>query len=635
MIEFFRNSASSWVTKVILGVIIFSFVGFGLSGVFQSSSKANAVATVGGVDITKQQFYRELQRTLDAVQKETGKKLTLQDLYQAGLVHKILDNTITTALITQEVERLKITTPDDVVMDVIQKDPVFWEDGKFSRKKFDQILAANRLTETYYINDKRQRLAKMQLLTAISAGGYVPDTLLNAFFSTAFEKRTVSIVVPKVKVDPAKVSEGEIKKFYEEAKDKLRTPEYRSFKVLVLDPATLGRHTKITDAELKAAYEEHKESFYDKDRRDVLMIRVQDQKEASNVKLIINEGKVGTLVDAIPLKNVTSDDMPDGNLADVAFKLPVGGVSEMVHIPSMNQSYVIYVQKIIPGRLKSFNEVKEEVLEGLRQEKSMDEMANLSRSVEDKVAANLSFDQLAKEHNLKLISIQGVNAKGLLKNGKKASAGLSSDILKIAFETPVNRESPMVEIEGAPLFMVHVDAIEASAIPPLETVRDQVKKLLTQRVETETSIAKIQEIVDALKTGKKLSEVSKVIPASIHTFTIDPSDPKTSSKLDKQSVARLFSLAEGKNITISFEGQFSLGQVIKIKPANNTKGEKGRCDMVKKILTLSTNEEIIQQYVTSLREKHGVKIYEESISSLIAMGGASAAKPLPTMPDGI
>ena len=635
MIEFFRKSAASWVTKIILGLIIFSFGFWGLSSAFQSTGKAHVVATVGDIDITKQQFYGELQRALGAVQKETGQKLTLQDLYRAGLVHKMLEHSITTALIAQEVLRLRITTPDDVVMDVIQKDPMFLEDGKFSRKKFDQILAANRITETYYVNDIRERLAKMQLLTAVSAAGHVPNTLLNAFFSTAFEKRTVSIVVPKVKVDPAKLNEAEIQKFYDGAKDKFRTPEYRSFKVLVLDPSTLGKHTKITDSELKAAYEEHKENFYDKDRRDVLMIRVQDQKEASSIKAIIKQGKVSALADTIPLKNAARGDMIDDDVADVAFKLPVGGVSDMIHVASMNHNYVIHVQKIIPGGLKPFDEVKSQVLEDLRQEKSMDEMANLSRAVEDKVAANVSFEQLAKEHNLNLISVQGVNTKGLLKDGQKASAALSSDILKIAFETQVNMASPMVEIEEAPLFMVRVDAIEASAIPPLESIRDQVKKLLTQRVEMETSIAKSHEIMEALKAGKKLSEISKAVPAVIHTFTIDPSDPKTSKKLDKKSLALLFSVTEGNNVTIPFEGQFALGQVVKITPAT-TKGEKGRFDMVQKILTVSTNEEIIHQYFMALREKHGVKIYEESISSLIALGEAGAKQPVPIdIPDSI
>jgi peptidyl-prolyl cis-trans isomerase D len=633
MLEFFR----SWATKGILGVIIFSFGFWGLSGVFQSSSKSHVVATVGDVDITKQAFYKELQRALDTVQKETGRKLTLQDLYQAGLVHKMLDHSINAALIAQEIERLKITTSDDVVMDVIQKDPMFLEDGKFSRKKFDQLLAANHLTSAYYINNIRQKLAKLQLYVAVSAAGYVPNTLLNAFFSTAFEKRTVSIIVPKVKVDPAKVNEAEVQKFYEGAKDKFRTPEYRSFKVLMLDTANLGKHTKVTDAELKAAYEQQKESCFDKERRDVLMIRVPDQKEASNIKSIIKQGKVGTLADNIPLKNVTSDDMLDldDDMAKVAFKLPVGGVSDMIHIASMNQNFVIHVQKITPGRLKTFNEVKSQVLEELRQQKSMDEMANLSRAVEDKVAAKVSFEQLAKEHNLKIVSVQGVNAKGLLKNGQKAATGLSSDILKTAFETRVNMESPMVEMEDAPLFVVHVDAIEASSVPPLQSIRDQVKKLLTQRVEMETSIAKTHEIIEALKAGKKLPEISKAMPAVIHTFTIDPSDPKTSSKLDKQAVAHLFSVAEGTNITIAFEGQFALGQVVSIKPAS-TKGEKGRFDMVKKILTVSMNEEVTQQYFTALREKHGVKIYNESIASLIALGAADAAQPVPVeMPDGI
>ena len=81
--------------------------------------------------------------------------------------------------------------------------------------------------------------------------------------------------------------------------------------------------------------------------------------------------------------------------------------------------------------------------------------------------------------------------------------------------------------------------------------------------------------------------------------------------------------------------QFALGQVVKITPAT-TKGEKGRFDMVQKILTVSTNEEIIHQYFMALREKHGVKIYEESISSLIDLGEAGAKQPVPLdIPDSI
>lgn len=635
MLDLFRKQASSWGMKAILGLIIFSFVFFGLSGIFQSGSKSHAVATVGGVDISKQAFYKELQKALDSIQKETGKKISLQDLYQAGIVHQLLERNIEALLLAQEVERLKLTTPDDVVLDVVRKNPMFAEDGKFSRQKFDRVLAANRITEQYFVKDMRERLTKVQLLAAISSGGYAPSTLLNSFFSTAYEKRTISIIVPKIAVDPAKINDAEIAKFYESAKDKFRTPEYRSFKVLILDPAELVKHVKVTDADLKAAYEQQKESFYDEDRRDVLMIRVRDRQEAASVKTLIKQGKVSTLVDSIPLKNATRGDMPEDALADIAFKLPAGGVSEMVHVEAMNQDFVLYVEKIIPGGLKPFSKVKGQVLEDLRQQKSMDEMATLTRTIEDKISANVNFAQLAKEHHLKLVSVQGVNASGLLKNGKKASEGLSPDILKTAFETQANMESPIVEIEDAPFFVVHVDAVEPSTVPPLTHVRDQVKQMLVRKVTLETSEAKTHEIVGALGKGKTLTEISKTIPSVVHTFTVDPSDPKASTKLDKHSLVRLFSLAQGSHITIPFENQLALGQVVKIMPAS-TKDQGGRFDKVAELLTASNNQEIIHQYMKALREKHGVKIYAESIESLITLGeAAAAAAPAPIDMDGM
>ena len=632
MLEFFRTKASSWITKIILGLIILSFCYYGLSGLFQSSGRSHAVATVGNINISKQEFFKELQKTLQAVQKETGKKLSLRDLYQTGIVHQLLERNIDALLIAQEIERLKITTPDDMVMDVIQKDPMFSENGKFSRKKFDLILAANHMKEAYFVNSMRQKLAKVQLLTAISQAGYTPNTLIDAFFSTILEKRTVSVLVPVIKVDSAKINDAEIEKLYNETKHKFRTPEYRSFKVLIVDPALVAKNLHITDAELKAAYEQQKETFYDEDRRDVLMIRVQDTKEAATVKDLIKQGKVNTLVDAIPLKGATRGSFPDEHVADIAFKLPLFGTSSMVHIAAMHQNFVLYVQNSIPGSVKPFSQVKSQVREELKRQKSMDDMENLTRAIEDKLAANVSFGQLAQEHHLKLLDVRGVNNKGIHKNGTKPQEGLNEDILKTAFETKAKMDSAIVEVEDMPLFVVHVDAVEPSITPPLTSIKPQIQQLLTRKLAMEASEAQTKKIMTALGSGKTLVEISKTMPSAVHTFTINPSDPKTIQALDKRSLLGLFSLAQGSYIPIVFANQLALGQVIKIMPANKHT-QKAQFDSVNEFLTTSNNQDIIQQYMKSLRKQHSVEIYTESIESLISLGESALPAPAQEMPE--
>src|SRR2546421_10116837 len=75
MMESLRNAAKNWVAKILLGLLAISCGVWGIQDVFRGY-QAGALAPVGGVDISGNEFDRALNRQLQLYAKQTGQNLT-------------------------------------------------------------------------------------------------------------------------------------------------------------------------------------------------------------------------------------------------------------------------------------------------------------------------------------------------------------------------------------------------------------------------------------------------------------------------------------------------------------------------------------------------------------------------------
>ena len=75
MLDQLRNSAKSWVAKVLLGLLAASFVVWGVADVF-SFRAGSALATVGNQEITAQDFTEAYRNWLQNYRRQTGQTMT-------------------------------------------------------------------------------------------------------------------------------------------------------------------------------------------------------------------------------------------------------------------------------------------------------------------------------------------------------------------------------------------------------------------------------------------------------------------------------------------------------------------------------------------------------------------------------
>lgn len=144
MLDALRRHASSWVIKVVLGLIILSFaLFFGYNQIESQRIEAERlIALVGDHPVTRQEFdarYEdEYQRVQESLKGEVGADL-----------EGLLRQTILQRLIAQEVASLYATSLGIVVADadvarVIQQDPSFSPQGGFQLDRYQQFRAAYR-----------------------------------------------------------------------------------------------------------------------------------------------------------------------------------------------------------------------------------------------------------------------------------------------------------------------------------------------------------------------------------------------------------------------------------------------------------------------------------------------------------
>ena len=277
---------------------------------------------------------------------------------------------ITQAALNQELQRLRIVTPDPVVRQTVFTMPAFrGPNGQFDRQTFETLLRNNGLTEPRFLDMMRGELAQRQLLGAVSAGAATPDVLLRPLYQSQFEKRSADMVEFPLAAapEPAAPTEAELQRWYDNHPDQYSAPEYRRIKAIVLSPQTLAKDIPVTDADLQAAYEQRKARVREAGtKRSAEVISVADEAKATALAERWRDGADWAAMQkaaqdaggsAIALDDATEREFPDADLARTVF----AATPDTVTGPAKGALgwRIVRVTKVTPGSEQTFDDVKD------------------------------------------------------------------------------------------------------------------------------------------------------------------------------------------------------------------------------------------------------------------------------------
>jgi peptidyl-prolyl cis-trans isomerase D len=384
-----RGFTGGIILKIFMGLIVLSFVVWGIGDFVQTSGGGNNAATVGGVGISNARLAEEVRRQTAHIRQMFGGQVPDEMMKAMNVESMILKQMVQEELLKQGAENAGLRVDDSVITKLIAGNPAFRDkDGKFDRERFKQTLWNMGQDEAGYIEGLKQNIAVMFLVQAITADSTAPKMKVSILHAIDGQKRVaeyVEILPSNVNV-PEQPEPAALAAFYDAHKKDFALPESRKVSYVTFSKQDLGK-----DATAETLY-----ALANK-VEDALAGGASMEELAKNLNLKLKQ--IEKLEMLTPAK-----DLPDGEaFVQKAFGIEQGNESGLLLSQDQATYYVMRVDAIVPMAEQPLAKVQEKVVATWK-------AAELERLMKDK--AEKIVQRLSKGEKLAAVSTaEGLNVQ--------------------------------------------------------------------------------------------------------------------------------------------------------------------------------------------------------------------------------
>jgi peptidyl-prolyl cis-trans isomerase D len=630
MLRGLRKASSNWLGKtimaVVMGVLIVSFGIWGIADIFRGFGQST-VATIGHTEISVNEFRQIYTDRLQQIGRQFGRPLTQDQARAFGLDRSVLQQTIAEAALDEEARRLGLNQSDAETMRVILTDPNFkGPNGTFDANRFQAIIRNYGFTEQRYLADQRHVSLRRQIAGTIEAGLEPSKTQLEALTRFQNEQRSIEYI----KLSSAQAgtidapSPETLTSYFEEHKAQFRAPEYRKIDFVVVTPEEIGKWTDVSDEDARKLFDQRKDQLGTAEKRQVQQITFPTVEEAEAARKRIASGEV-TFDDLAKERKLTPADVDlglvtksailDPAIADAAFSLPTGEISEPVK--GQFSVALVKVSAIQPGHQPTYEDVATDLKKEIAAERAHTQVASLRDKMEDERGGGASVADAAKKLGLATVTIDAVDRSGHQPSGQPAGnipQGL--DVVAQAFNSDVGVDNEPISYRGG-----YVWYEVLGVTPPRDRTLDEVKDQVAARWREDEIAARLSakatELVKKLNESGKLADEAAALGVQVETATSFRRDA-TPRGLPNGVVTAAFRTAKDSASQTEAAGgsQWVVFRVTDIStPAVDMASEDVK--KLKDTLQRALSQEQSAEYVARLEKDIGTTINEAAVAQVV------------------
>jgi peptidyl-prolyl cis-trans isomerase D len=569
-----------------------------LGGVGNSGATADAVATVGGENIT----VLDVRQQFDQQTRGQSIPPVLQGLY----MQQVLDQMVFKRLLQLEADRLGVqVTPQEMTQKIKQLIPTaFVGDTWVGAERYAQeVQIRTGMSVPEFEDYVRSSMLADKFKDMVTDGISVSDAELQQRYRYLNEK--VQLEYAQVKSADLESSirptDSELSAYFAKNQTKYIVPERRSAKYALLDLDQLKQRMKISDAEIQDYYQKHIGDYKVENRvhleqilfqtlgktdAEITLVKQQAQKVDDQAK---HGGNFEDLA-----KKYSEDENSKAKGGDLgwivagqafpaiekeAFALQKGDVSGLIDTP-----FGIDIVKVLDkesAHTKSVDEVRDSILATLTQQKITQEENDIS----DKMAAavrqssNQPLAGIAKQFNLTTGETPLVGVSGPV-----GDLGNAPTLLEALFSLHEGELSQPIAIDRG-YVIISINRIVPSHQGTLAEVRDRVLADYRKDRAQELAQQKAEQLAKLVKGGEALDKAAKSL--GLDAKSTDPLT-RTSQVADlgpMKDFDTAFNMAVGQaSDPISAGGNWIVFQVKAKQPVNMEDFAKAKDDLKQQIL---------------------------------------------------
>jgi peptidyl-prolyl cis-trans isomerase D len=513
------------VAQLILGLVTLPFVFFGTYQYFSGGGDQQTVAHVGKNKISQAEFDDALRDQQQRMRQALGNRFDASMLDTPEMRYALLDQLVNQRLLENEARAGRFRVTDAQLAQFIAGLPPFQENGKFSADRYRDVLASQGMSPLSFEQRVRADLILSPLQDPIVNGSIAAKSSVQHYLALLDQKREVAIAsVPAEPFEKTiKVSDDDVKAYYETNPKAFETPEMAKVDYLLLTQDAIAAQIKVDPAEVKQAYDANAKQYTTNEERSashILIAVKKDASEAEKAKAKAKADELAAKARANPnafaeLAKANSQDpgsaAQGGDLGsfargamvkpfeDAVFAAKVGDIVGPVQTDF--GYHVIKVTGITPSHVQTFEEVKGRIEAELKRQKAAQKFASAADQFQNLVYEQAdSLAGAAKALDLK------VETTPLVTRDKMQSIAMGSAKFVQALFSPESiqskRNTEAIEVGPNALMAGRIVEYKPAAPKPFAEVKDAIRQQLTRQRATEMATKAGGEKLALLEAGK-------------------------------------------------------------------------------------------------------------------------------------
>ncbi|WP_295877621.1 SurA N-terminal domain-containing protein [uncultured Zhongshania sp.] len=523
MLQNIRNNIQGTAAKVIIAIIIVPFALFGIDSLFSSSAPSSA-AVVNGEEISEAELQQAITLQKRRLLSMMGDQIDPAMLDDSILRKPALNTLIKQQLLLQAAQAEDIEISNAQLNATIAAMPQFEEDGRFSQERYEQVLRMQGYNSSFFKQLLKSDLTIQQLSTAVAGSAFISDAELSRSVGLLYESRDFHYInVPLANYSKdISVSDAEVASYYADNSESFLSEEQVRFSYIELTEQQF--YEPVSEDQVQAEYQ-----------RMVDISNAQVEREAAHILLDINDDR--SREDALAtLQKIRADIVAGADFGDEAKKfsvdagsagsegllgftsgesfpaefeealanLAVGEVSSVVETEA--GLHLIKLVSIRKPEVQSIEEARLNITEQLRAQKAQPRLVGAVDTLKDLVFNAESLAMPAKEMGLSVEQGEWLS--------KNSDDGLFSfpSVKQAAFNPELRSQglnSDVIELSPERYVVIHIEEYKAPEPKALESVRNEIKSVLSENKADAAAEIKARELQAALIAGGRAETVAK------------------------------------------------------------------------------------------------------------------------------
>ena len=490
-------SFSKTAVWALMALLILGLGGF---GAINLSGNLRSIGNVGDKSISVDQYARQLQQEIRAIEAQTGESLSFARAQEMGLDRAVLQRIVRNRALDHEADEMGLSIGDATLRDEIVAISAFQGiDGNFDREGYRFALQQSGMSEAEFERSIREEAARGLLQRAILGGVSMPDTYARTLVDYVAEQRSFTwarLSESDLDTPVAAPTEEELQAYSDANTDDFMLPASKSITYAWLRPEDLLDEIEVPEEELRAEYDARSDEYDQPERRLVERLVFANEEAATQAAAALEVD--GTTFEALveerglALADVDMGDVAKSDLdaaGDAVFGAQSGDI--VGPLPTSLGPALFRVNAVLPAQNVPFEEAREVLEETLAISRATRAVEARAQEIDDRLAGGATLEDLAEETKMNLGTIdwtqessEGIAAYGAF---REAAAGLSAD----AF--------PQIDqLEDGGVFAMRLDETKPERPEPFEQARDAVETAWRNAQIVEALTAKAENLTGTL-----------------------------------------------------------------------------------------------------------------------------------------